>query len=191
MQLLNRKSMWGVVVLGILALAGCGEDTDNKLADVRERGEMVMGFDLEKTTHTFTETPDGGVQSVVVKDLKDIENLLKLREHLKEVAEKFSRGDFEDPETIHGENMGGVQELKTLYKEITISYKDIENGGEITYTTKNGEAIMAIHHWFEAQLSEHGEDAERGHMEDTGHQMTREMWELHHPGVPYPEEYNK
>jgi hypothetical protein len=161
-----------------LALAGCVEGKDDKLADVRERGEMVMGFDLEKTTHTFAGDTDGGVQSVVVKDLKDTENLLKLREHLKEVAEKFSRGDFEDPETIHGENMDGVKELKTLYKEITISYKDIENGGEISYTTKNGEAIMAIHHWFEAQLREHGVDDER----DVG---------VAPPGVPYPEEYNK
>ena len=48
-----------------LAFAACGSD-DQALADrqqaVAEAGAEVMPFNLDATTHVFTDTPTGGIQ---------------------------------------------------------------------------------------------------------------------------------
>lgn len=56
--------------------------------------------------------------------------------------------------------MPGVQYLSTVKPgQIGINYRDLLNGGEIRYTGKDAATVDAIHQWFDAQLSDHGEDA--------------------------------
>lgn len=38
---------------------------DKRLDEVAERGTHVMPFDLEKTVHVFSKTPEGGSQQVL------------------------------------------------------------------------------------------------------------------------------
>jgi hypothetical protein len=55
--------------------------------------------------------------------------------------------------------MAGLSDLSNAYKKITITFKELPNGAEITYTTSDPELVSAIHHWFTAQTMDHGTDA--------------------------------
>jgi uncharacterized protein (DUF305 family) len=131
----------------------------SRQSEVAERGARVMPFDLEKTTHVFEPTENGAVQQVVVDDPTDQEQLSLIREHLKEEADKFSRGDFSDPAEVHGEDMPGLKELKGNASSIEARYSELPDGAQIEYTTDDPALVSALHDWFEAQLSDHAEHA--------------------------------
>jgi hypothetical protein len=52
-----------------------------------------------------------------------------------------------------------------------VEYKELENGAEITYYSKELGLIDAIHRWFDAQLADHVSDAIPGHAHGTMHDM--------------------
>jgi hypothetical protein len=166
-------------------LSGCanGDAAAGRQAEVREAGAVVMPFDLDKTKHSFVKVDDGGVQTVVVLDAADTEQVALIRAHLVEIRDAFSAGRFDDPATVHGSDMPGVAQLAAGAARLEIVYRDVENGGEITYRTTDGALVGALHGWFDAQVADHGSDAVS---EPFGHVMTEEMWRSHHPGQPYP-----
>jgi hypothetical protein len=127
--------------------------------DVATRGAKVMPFDLEQTMHVFQKLEDGGLQKVVVKDPSNKKQIALIQAHLREESERFRKGDFSDPAKIHGENMPGLAELKAGAGKIDVVYTPLPDGAQIRYTTKDSTLLMAIHHWFDAQLSDHGSHA--------------------------------
>ncbi len=145
-----------------LTLTSCGNS--NQLADrqtaVAAAGAEVMPFDLDATTHIFTDTKTGGMQDVVADDPTDGANVKMIVEHLTDEATKFRSGDFSDPEAIHGEAMPGLAALKDRYDEIDVQLLIGDIGATLTYTTSEPELVQAIHDWFEAQTSDHGGHAE-------------------------------
>jgi hypothetical protein len=147
--------------IGLVAV-GCGDATAERQAEVAERGAQVMPFDLEATTHTFTETADGGIQVVTADDPLDRTQIQLIREHLREERDNFSKGDFDDPARIHGHDMPGVSALAAGYQEITVTYAEVPNGAQLKYTTGRADLIDAIHAWFERQLMDHGAHAQGG-----------------------------
>jgi hypothetical protein len=142
----------------------CSDDEPaaDRQAEVAERGAAVMPFDLEATTHVFTDTDDGGVQVVTADDPEDETQIALIREHLREERDNFAVGDFDDPAAIHGHDMPGVAELSAGYEDVTVTYADLPAGAELTYTTDSPELIEAIHAWFARQLMDHGAHAEAG-----------------------------
>lgn len=133
-------------------------------AEVAGRGKDVMPFNLEATTHFFKKTADGGVQQVVAKKPTDSEQVKLSRSHLQEIREQFLKGDFSGPSHIHGQEMPGLAALQTAKPgQISIEYKDIKGGGQLTYKTEDILLVSALHKWFDAQLSDHGKDATEGH----------------------------
>lgn len=151
-----------LVALLAVVLAACGstDDLAGRQALVAEAGAEVMPFDLDQTTHVFTDTATGGRQDVVADDPSDIANIEQIRLHLAEEAAKFRRGDFTDPEAIHGSAMPGLATLKVRFAEIVVDLVDTDVGAAITYTTEDAGLVDAIHTWFEAQTSDHGNHAE-------------------------------
>jgi hypothetical protein len=149
----------------VLVITGCGngDSLAQRQAEVAERGAQVMPFDLDATTHTFTKTDAGGVQTVVVEDPTDASQIELIREHLREERDNFSRGDFSDPALIHGHDMEGVVELQAGYRDITIDYLDRPDGAQLTYRTARSDLVKAIHAWFDRQLMDHGPHASAGH----------------------------
>lgn len=126
---------------------------------IHEMGPTVMPFDLGRTTHIFRMTDSGGVQSVVVKDLQDKEQIALIRQHLRHEAQAFQNGDYADPATLHGKGMPGLSELEKYHAAIAVSYSDLPRGAALTFKTRKQHLVTAIHRWFGAQLSEHGADA--------------------------------
>ena len=156
------------MIIALLAAtpAHAMEKADEKrLDEVAKRGTHVMPFDLEKTTHVFSRTDQGGLQQVVVKDKSDTKQIKLIRAHLSEISEDFKRGDFSKPaRIIHGERMPGLAELKSANPgQIKIEYSVLTDGAQIAYSTQSPQLIDAIHHWFDAQLSDHARHAVPGH----------------------------
>lgn len=86
-------------------------------------------------------------------------------------AKEFKQGNFSNPEKIHGASMPGLAELSTAKTgQIKIAYKELPDGAEITYATHIEKLKLAIHQWFDAQLSDHARHAvPRGHHHDSHH----------------------
>jgi hypothetical protein len=122
-------------------------------------GQTVMPFDLNKTTHIFRMTDTGGVQSVVVKDARDKDQIPLVRQHLRHEAEAFQRGDYSDPTSLHGKTMVGTSELERHHASISVAYSELPLGAALTFATRERHLVTEIHRWFGAQLSEHGPDA--------------------------------
>jgi hypothetical protein len=60
--------------------------------------------------------------------------------------------------------MSGLAELEaTRPGQIAIDYRDVDGGAELRYRTTDARLVLALHRWFEAQLSDHGADALAGH----------------------------
>ncbi|ABB74978.1 hypothetical protein [Nitrosospira multiformis] len=144
---------------------------EKRLDEVAKRGTHVMPFDLEKTTHVFSKTNQGGLQQVVVKDKSDVKQVKLIRAHLYEISEDFKRGDFSKPERIHGKGMPGLAELKSAKSgRIKIEYSVLPDGAQIAYSTESPQLVDAIHHWFDAQLRDHARHAVPGHFHSHMHQ---------------------
>lgn len=143
-----------LIISGLGILTGC-----TRHAQIAARGSEVMPFDLEQTTHFFERRDDGGRQTVTAKNPSNEKQIALIQAHLRQEAEKFSRGDFSAPAKIHGDKMSGLAELKSSSSLIDIQYKDLPTGGEIRYTTETPSLVKALHQWFMAQVSDHGKHA--------------------------------
>jgi hypothetical protein len=149
------------VALGAFALSGLFGHDHTRQAEVAARGAEAMPFDLDRTTHRFEARPWGGVQTVVA-DEPDAEQVELVRAHLREEAERFSRGDFDDPMAIHGMEMPGLAELRAgaAAGRVEIGYSEVATGARLTYRTNETALVAALHTWFRAQVSDHGSHAE-------------------------------
>ena len=166
----NGPAGAGVGVASILAvlvvlLGACGGGASppaERQEDVARRGAEVMPFDLDATTHRFEPVDDGLVETVVADDpdgSDGAEQVELVRLHLAGAAERFARGDYDEPAAIHGDDMSGLAELRSGAADIRVGYQPIEAGGRIRYATTNPALIDALHHWGEAQTADHGSHA--------------------------------
>jgi hypothetical protein len=143
----------------LLALVSCGgspEASPERRAEVAARGAQVMPFDLERTRHVFESLPDGGRQSVTALAAADTGQIRLIREHLREEAARFARGDFRDPAAIHGHAMPGLAELAAGAADIRVEFRELPEGGELRYLTAKPALRDALHRWFAAQRMDHG-----------------------------------
>jgi hypothetical protein len=166
----RRVRRFGVLAVAIAAAAVSGGCADrdaapapaasaDRQAQVAERGQSVMPFDLDRTTHQFVKTGSGGVQTVVADDPRDGSQVGLIRQHLQQEADRFRRGDFTDPAAIHGDQMPGLTVLRASPGLITVEYAATSDGARITYASDDTAAIDALHAWFDAQVSDHGAHA--------------------------------
>jgi len=128
-------------------------------AQLHTMGAGIMPFDLSKTTHIFRMTETGGVQQVVAKDVGDAGQIALIQQHLQHEAMQFQAGDFADPAALHGVDMPGLSQLQAGAAQIAVSYTPLPDGAQLTYATSDPRLITALHQWFGAQLSDHGQDA--------------------------------
>lgn len=149
-------------IVSLVLLAACSARpaaSPERQAEVRARAPQVMPFDLNRTHHVFEKLPDGGLQTVSVKDPADTAQIRLVREHLREEAARFAGGDFADPMALHGHAMPGLAELKAGAARIAVAYAERPDGGVIRYRAGEPALVEALHKWFDAQLMDHGKDA--------------------------------
>jgi hypothetical protein len=124
-------------------------------AAVSQRGDHVMGFSHEKTTHHFRLFPDGGAVEVTADDPNDAETRAQIRTHLSHIAGMFGAGDFDAPMLIHGGVPPGVPVLKRLKTEVAYTFEAMDGGGRVRIRTGNRKALAAVYQFLRFQIADH------------------------------------
>jgi hypothetical protein len=162
-----RNAMLPRLFCCVLLLVACGDCLSQpksaapnaRQEEVRQKGAQVMPFALDRTVHVFDKTGSGGVQSVLLRGA-DPEQLAMIRSHLQEIVKAFTARDFSKPMHIHGTDMPGLAELQAANAgDLITEYKELADGAQITYLSHSPKVVAAIHRWFDAQVSDHGDDA--------------------------------
>lgn len=157
---MSRAHLVAVMLpMSLMVAAGCGDDRvqlSDRQRQVAERGAEVMPFDLDATLHRFEKTDDGLVQVVIANDPTDRDQVVLVRQHLRQEARRFATGDFSDPRSIHGEKMPGLEELSRHADLLDIRYRAVPAGAEITFSTSSPALKNALHAWGSAQVEDHG-----------------------------------
>ena len=156
----NRLGLWSALASSVMLLACAPLSAQTtRQEDIHQHAHDVMPFDLSKTVHIFKMTEHGGVQRVVTREAGTNDEVALIQQHLMHEAARFQKGNYSDPETLHGTDMPGIKELQEGASRITISYTALPDGAEIAFETTDLHLVTAVHRWFGAQLSEHGADA--------------------------------
>ncbi|MDD1613626.1 MAG: aspartate carbamoyltransferase [Methylococcaceae bacterium] len=133
--------------------------------EVQQRTQQVVPYALDQTLQTFSKTVHGGVQHVVVKSADNTEQIKLIQANLLKMASDFRKGDFSVTEHIHGADMPGLARLKMAeIDDIKYEYKALPNGAQIHYSTEYPQYVQALHEWFDAQMSEHGNEVVPEHI---------------------------
>jgi hypothetical protein len=123
--------------------------------DMTSRGDSAMGFDAAKTTHHFLQNSSGGTIAVTANDPADTASRDAIQHHLQHIAQRFKDGDFDIPMLVHDQVPPGVPVMKRLKAEISYQYVATDRGGRVDISTKNPEALTAIHDFLRFQVQEH------------------------------------
>jgi len=158
------------IILTLLLLAATDDMTNCPMhaQHVAERGDKVMGFSHDKTTHDFRSLADGGSIEARARDAKDAESIAAIRAHMKTIAKDFAAGNFEKPREIHGRAPDGVEVM--LKSAIDYRYEEVENGARVRIVTTDARAIAAIHAFLDFQNTEHNPERDAAHARHGGEQ---------------------
>ncbi|MGR8931602.1 MAG: aspartate carbamoyltransferase, partial [Gammaproteobacteria bacterium] len=97
---------------------------------------------------------------IVAKSANDSQQIILMRQYLRQTAEEYSKGDFSSTERFHGTDMPGLAQMKGAKRnEITYEYRALPDGGQIVFSTKEPRLLDALHAWIDAQIREHGSSA--------------------------------
>jgi hypothetical protein len=131
------------------------QNTQDHAAGVKERGTQVMGFSQDKATHHFLLFPDGGAIQIVANSASDATTRDQIQMHLAHIAQMFADGNFQAPMLIHDKVPPGVPAMRRLKAAISYKFEKLDLGGRIRITTKNPEALSAIHDFLRFQIEDH------------------------------------
>jgi len=122
---------------------------------MEHRGDSVMGFSHEATTHAFKLYDDGGAIEVAANDPQDAKSIEAIRAHLREIAKAFAKGDFAKPKAIHEELPDGAAEMRERRAAIKYDFAETERGGRVRISTSDAKALDAVHRFLRFQIREH------------------------------------
>lgn len=129
--------------------------TQSRQAGVDQRGDHVMGFSHDSTTHHFRLLKDGGEIVVTANDPKDTASVEQIRMHLSHIVSMFSNGNFNAPMMIHDTNPPGVATMTRLKSEIRYTLSEIPQGAMIRIETSSSETTDAVHAFLLFQIVDH------------------------------------
>ncbi len=146
-----------ILALGLAAAALQTEtqDSDDHHAGMTNRGDQVMGFSHQKTTHHFRLYQDGGAIEIAANDPKDNDGRSMIRTHLSQVAKMFAAGNFNSPMFIHATTPPGAATMADLRDQIQYQYQETASGGRVRIHTLNAKALDAVHKFLRFQIEEH------------------------------------
>ena len=102
---------------------------------VVQRGDHVMGFSHDATTHHFHLLKDGGEIVVTANDSNDKKSIEQIRAHLNHIVGMFSKGNFNAPMLIHDTNPPGVATMTRLKSDIRYTIFEIPRGAKLRIET--------------------------------------------------------
>lgn len=150
-----------LILVPLIAVVSCtredrgGVRSDSSFAALQQRGETAMGVDQYTSQHVFEPLPDGG-RIVLQRKESDSAGVAAIRLHMRTISKAFNSGDFALPGFVH--DMGdvpGTTVMKRLKNEISYAPRDLPGGAEVLISTKNPEAVSAIHDFLAFQRMDH------------------------------------
>jgi hypothetical protein len=147
------KSRIAAAVLLFSAFSLAQQTSDH--AGVVQRGDEVMGFSHEKTTHHFRLYKDGGSIEALANNPTDATSREAIREHLQHIAGMFKSGDFNAPMLIHARTPPGVPTMKKLRDQIQYRVQETASGARVRVSSENEKAVAAIHDFLRFQIQDH------------------------------------
>ena len=122
---------------------------------VVKRGDHVMGFSHEATTHHYRLLSDGGEMDVTANDPKDKASIDQIRTHLGHIAQMFAVGNFKAPMLIHDTNPPGTATMTRLKEQIRYEFSETDRGARIRLVTSSPEITDAVHAFLLFQIVDH------------------------------------
>ena len=141
--------------LVFLILLCCSQDASKPDPGVVSRGDHAMSFSHETTTHHFRLYSSGGEIEVSANDSDDFHSRDQIRMHLGHISKMFSTGDFNVPMLIHDKTPPGSETMSRLKDQIRYRLRETPQGAKLEISTKNKEALKAIHAFLRFQISDH------------------------------------
>lgn len=141
--------------------------TDSTFAEVQVRGEHVMGVDQSLAQHVFETLPDGGRIILAWPDTsgEGAAEVVKIRQHMREIATAFAGGDFSSPFQVHATDVPGTAMMRERRSTITYRATDIPGGAEVRIATGDTAAAAAVAEFLAFQRNEHRAE---GHLHPAG-----------------------
>ena len=128
---------------------------DTAFAALQQRGQTAMGVDQYASAHVFEPLPDGGRIVLQMKEA-DSPGERVIRDHMRTIATAFGAGDFAIPGQVHAvTKVPGTEVMTRLRGEIFYRAGELDRGGEVRLTTRNPEAVAAIHDFLAFQRMDH------------------------------------
>jgi len=162
-RLMRRVSSLIVLALCI-ASAGCKPrspantaTSDSAFAALQKRGASpaAMGVDQYTSAHVFEDLKDGG-RIELQRQVDDSAGTAQIRSHLADVAQAFSKGDFEIPGFVHDRpDVPGTQTMTRKQASIRYEFRALPRGGEVIISSTDPEAVKAIHDFLAFQRGDH------------------------------------
>src|SRR5688500_14553278 len=146
-------------VLLVLAI-GCNaanRDTssdDSAFAGVQDRGHEAMGVDQYTSEHRFEPLPDGG-RIELQRDTADRAGVATIRAHMRDIAGRFSQGDFTIPGFVHAQEVPGTRVMAARKTQIAYEASDLPGGAEVRIRASDSAAIAAVHEFLAFQRGDH------------------------------------
>ena len=148
----------------LLGPAACGSQTasvaqrpsppDTAFVQLQHRGEIAMGVDQYTSAHRFDDTDTGG-EIQLQRDPSDSAGVATIREHLRDITAAFQRGDFRIPGFVHARQVPGTEVMAARKGDIEYSFVELPGGGKVVITTRDPEAVAAIHVFLAFQRQDH------------------------------------
>lgn len=128
--------------------------SDSAFTKLQARGKVAMGVDQYTSTHRFDDLADGG-RIELTRDAADSAGVHTIREHLAGIARAFAAGDFSTPFEVHAREVPGTATMAAKRGAIRYEFKPLPGGGEVRISSKDPEAIRAIHAFMAFQRGDH------------------------------------
>jgi len=145
----------------MVVLVGCAKGqkspptSDSSFARLQQRGETAMGVNQYTSQHVFEPLSDGG-RIVLQRKEADSAGTETIRAHMRAIASAFAKGDFALPGFVHAmSDVPGTQQMRKLQAEISYTPHDLPRGGEVVISSRNPEAVKAIHDFLAFQRMDH------------------------------------
>jgi hypothetical protein len=146
------------VILFVVSCTACGTTSraaDTSFAAIQQRGRDVMGVDQYGSKHVFEDQRDGGRIILERMDSTDRMAIRTIRAHMRDIADAFSRGDFQAPGLVHARAVPGTDAMTQRRDWITYQVTDLPRGAEVRITTTDSSAVVAIHQFLAFQRTDH------------------------------------
>ena len=114
-----------------------------------------MGVNQYTSQHVFEPLPNGG-RIVLQREASDSVGVAAIRAHMDTISKSFGNGDFAVPGFVHATgDVPGTAAMKRLKAEITYTPQDLPGGAQVVISTRNPQAISAIHEFLAFQRMDH------------------------------------